>query len=88
VALLRLLLDGDDVTSQAIINENATYATIHFVYNQSSHNVQLVGSNIIPEYPHLEILTLFLGILTSVILVYAKQNRMKNCNKKQKTTDG
>jgi parallel beta-helix repeat protein len=47
----RVLLDGTDMASEAVISENQTYTSIYLNYSHSIHSVQLVGTYAVPEYP-------------------------------------
>lgn len=72
-----ILLDGTDVTSQITSTENATQTTFHFVYHQSGHSVQIVGSNVVPEYSSLGILIALFLTITSVVFVHARNSRRR-----------
>lgn len=60
----KILLDGADATSRAVIVENQTHITIYLSYNHSSHNVQIIGTNVIPEYQTADIF--LLGIILTL----------------------
>jgi parallel beta-helix repeat protein len=74
----RVLLDGTDVTPEAVISENQTYTSIYLNYSHSTHTVQIIGTTVIPEYPtatELPLLTLAPLLLVTVL---AAKKRKKN----------
>lgn len=70
-----ILLDGTDVTAKAAITENQTYTTIYLSYGHSTHNVQIIGTNVIPEYLAASTLLLILLTLPPPILVAKKRKK-------------
>jgi parallel beta-helix repeat protein len=72
-----ILLDGTDVTSQTTIIENATETTIDLVYNESSHGVQIIGTNVVPEYSSLGLLMALFMTLNAVFLVLARNSHRR-----------
>jgi len=77
-----ILLDGADVTSKATVTENQTYTTIYLNYSHSTHNVQLIGTHVIPEYPTATIflLTILLTLLPTT-LILKKKNKVPDTMK-------
>jgi len=71
-----ILVDGIDATSQAIITENETQTSIQLSYNQTGHYVQVIGFNVIPEYPTIcTLLIVLLVALVSALLVRATHKK-------------
>ncbi len=66
----KIMLDGTDITSQAIITKNQTHTSIYFTYTHSNYNVQIIGTWVIPEFSSLTILSLFILTTLLVIIVY------------------
>jgi parallel beta-helix repeat protein len=46
-----IMMDGADSTSKATIMENQTCTSIYLSYSHSAHSVQIIGTNVVPEYP-------------------------------------
>lgn len=78
-----ILQDGTDVTSKAAIIENQTHATIYLSYNHSSHNVQIIGTHIIPEYPTLSILVPAMLFASTLAELATKKirNKLPKCQR-------
>ena len=72
-----ILLDRADVTSKAMITENQTYTTIRLSYNHSSHSIQMIGTQVIPEYLTATTLLLLL-VFTLPLTTLAAKKREKN----------
>jgi len=70
------LLDGsftfeiDDVSVvDCILTQNATHSSIYLTYNHGTHTVSIKGTTVIPEFPILTLLPLFMtATLVAVIL--------------------
>lgn len=77
-----ILLDGTDATSKAAITESQTYTTIYLTYGHNTHNVQLIGTHVIPEYPTATIflLTILLTLLPTT-LILTKKNKVPDTTK-------
>lgn len=73
-----VLLDGTDVTSETTVTENTTQTTFHLIYNQTDHSVQITGTNVVPEFSSLWLLMALFLILTSALLVRARNSRRSN----------
>lgn len=43
--------DGDNITGTVNISENATYTSLYFMYSHSTHNVQVIGTEVISNSP-------------------------------------
>lgn len=71
----KINLDGADVTSKAKISENQTHTTIYLNYSHSTHNIQIVGTHVIPEYPTATTLVLAVLLLSMPIIIVAKKKR-------------
>lgn len=55
----QLYIDESPITD-FLITDNATHTTIYFTHTLSSHQVKLVGQQIIPEFPTWHVLTLLI----------------------------
>jgi parallel beta-helix repeat protein len=82
-----ILLDRADVTSKAMMTENQTCTTIHLGYNHSSHNIQIIGTNVIPEYSVTSILLLSTLLALPPTILFAKK-RKKNEASLARTRNG
>lgn len=55
-------MDGNYIDGSPIVDflvaDNNTHTSIYFTYALSSHEVKLVGQQIIPEFPNWHVLTL------------------------------
>ena len=51
-------VDGQPVNYTLVCDENCTY--VCFVYNHSTKTVQIIGTNVIPEYPSSPVLLIFI----------------------------
>jgi len=74
----KILLNTTDITSEAIITENTTHTLIHFTYNSSTFNVQIIGTWVIPEYPSPLTLSLFIVFFTFLITLIKTKSRKKS----------
>lgn len=63
----KVLLDGVDVTSQALVTQNQTYTLIHLAYTCSTHKVEIVGTWVAPEFSS----TITLPLLTLLTVATA-----------------
>jgi parallel beta-helix repeat protein len=74
----KVLLNGMDVTTEAMITENQTYTSIYLNYSYSANSVQIIGTTVTSEYPT----AIFLPLLTLSALpfltVLATKKRKKN----------
>jgi len=61
-------LNVDDTPIEAAMMENATHISLHFTYEQVSHEVKLIGTYVIPEFPVSLIATLTAAV-AGIILV-------------------
>ena len=73
----KILLNQTDVTSKTVITENETYATIYLSYDQGSGNVELIGTNVIPEYPSLSTIFSAILLLSTTIAMFATKKLRK-----------
>ncbi|MEM3784070.1 MAG: carboxypeptidase-like regulatory domain-containing protein, partial [Candidatus Bathyarchaeia archaeon] len=65
-----VLVNGTPIT--AVWTWNSTHSFIYFTYTHSEHNIEIVGSTAIPEFP-LEIFLLLLTMLSSVAAIISKK---------------
>jgi len=71
----QILLDGVDTTSKADIGENATHTTIYLNYNHSAHSIEVIGTQVIPEYPSTTTLFLAMLPLTMPLVFFTRKKR-------------
>jgi len=71
----KMIVNGTDVTSQAIIAANQTHTSIYLAYMQSNHNIQLIGTSVIPEYPALSIFALVM--LFTILFTFSLKTKKK-----------
>jgi hypothetical protein len=73
-----VLIDGDPPV-ELIRKDNATHASIYFTYElQITRNVQIIGTEVIPEFPFFPILPLFMTITLLAAILYRRQLRNGN----------
>jgi len=73
-----VLIDGDPPV-ELIRKDNATHASIYFTYElQITRNVQIIGTEVIPEFPFFPILPLFMTITLLTVILYRRQLRKGN----------
>lgn len=53
--------------------ENSNYTYIYFTYSHSIQNIQIVGTEVIPEFPTWVSMLLTLLVLTGVIVIYKRR---------------
>jgi parallel beta-helix repeat protein len=77
----RILLSQRDATSKATIVENETHTTIFLNCNHSSQNIELIGTQVIPEYPSTNsfLLAILLLSMTAVIFVRRRPRTLRLC---------
>lgn len=76
----KIFLDGADATAQANISENQTHTTVYLNYDHSTHNIQIVGTHVIPEYPTTTtVLLTTLLALTLAALIVRKNGANQPC---------
>jgi hypothetical protein len=68
-----ILLDNTDWTSSCTMAENSTHSFICIPYAHSIHNIQLVGTWIVPEFPYLLLAPLILATLVAVLISRTKR---------------
>jgi parallel beta-helix repeat protein len=71
----KITVNGTDMTSQAIIVANQTHTSIYLAYVQSNHNIQLIGTSVIPEYPAPSIFTL--AMLFTILFTFSLKTKKK-----------
>lgn len=69
----RILSSQRDVTSKATIVENETHTTILLNYNHSSQNIELIGTQVIPEYPSPSSFFLAILLLSTAAVIFVKR---------------
>jgi hypothetical protein len=52
------------------ITEDANYTYLYFTYNHSTQNIQIIGTEAIPEFPPFLILSLFIVATLLATIVY------------------
>jgi parallel beta-helix repeat protein len=62
-------LDGTYGTQEVTMTQNQTFTTFFLSYDHNSHNIQIIGTNVIPEYPTtLMVLPMLLVILSAIAI--------------------
>jgi hypothetical protein len=59
----------DDVVVSPATSSNATHTTLYFAYTHSSHQIEIVGTTVIPEFPALLAPALLLTVLVLTLLM-------------------
>ena len=78
LVLSKTLLGGpytiliDDATITPIESSNATHSFLYFTYPHSTHNIQITGATVIPEFPTAISTMLLLTTLTGILLLTKK----------------
>jgi parallel beta-helix repeat protein len=73
----RILLSQSDATSKATIVENETHTTILLNYIHSSQNIELIGTQVIPEYPSPSSFLLAILLLSTAAVIFVKKRTMR-----------
>jgi hypothetical protein len=58
----------DDVVVSPAVSSNATHTIMYFAYTHSSHQIEIVGTTVIPEFPTLLAPVLLLAVLILTLL--------------------
>jgi parallel beta-helix repeat protein len=76
----RILLDDANVIFRAKVTENQTYTTIYVNDSRSTHIVELIGTNAIPEYPTAStvLLVTLLTLTTTILVAEKKRNKRQS----------
>ena len=69
----RILLNQRDTTSKATIVENETHTTIFLNYSHSSQNIELIGTQVILEYPSPSSFFLAILLLSTAAVIFVKK---------------
>jgi parallel beta-helix repeat protein len=64
------LTEGSDYTRE----NNGSYTTLHFTYTHSTHEFRIVGTEALPEFPHV-IIIMPLLMLTALLAVVTRRKR-------------
>jgi parallel beta-helix repeat protein len=71
----KVLLNNTDATSKAVITQNQTHTSILCTYSHnSSYEVQIIGTLVIPEFPAQNALTLILFLTFMLVAILNKRN--------------
>jgi hypothetical protein len=68
------LVEGDDYSQ----THNGTYYTFHIGYIHSSHTIEIVASDAVPEFPAWMILPLFMTATLMAVMLYRR--RLRHCS--------
>jgi hypothetical protein len=80
-----VLVDGN-ATVESIRKDNGTHTSLYFTYElQGAKNVQVTGTEAVPEFPSLSILSLFIIVTLSGSIVY-RRRRLPRATLKQVNT--
>ena len=69
-----VLANGNNATSLAVISQNETCTSIYLNTFQTIHSIQIVGANVVPEYPT-EMIVPILMVMLSLLLVINTKKR-------------
>jgi len=74
---LTVLVDGN-ATVEPIREDNGTHTSLYFTYElQGAKNVQVTGTEAVPEFPSLIILSLFMIVTLLVSIVYRRKRLVR-----------
>ena len=62
-----VLMDGSP--HPATVTSNATYSSIFFTYSHSTHQFEIMGTTVVPEFPTIVSITMVLTVLTLVLFL-------------------
>jgi hypothetical protein len=68
-----IFIDNNDVTQTATITANQTHTFIYVTYTHSTHKITITGTNVIPEYTPLIMLTTLITITATTILATSRR---------------
>jgi hypothetical protein len=71
-------LNGTDWTTSCSITGNGTHTFVYIPYTCSTNTVQITGTWVIPEFPHIMILSLFM-VFSIIAVILAKRKFIPNC---------
>lgn len=71
-----VLANGINATSLAVISQNETCTSIYLNTFQTIHSIQIVGANVVPEYPTTMMVPILM-VMLSLLLVATKKKRTK-----------
>jgi len=66
----------DDEPVVPTVTEDANYTYLYFTYSHSTKTVQIIGTNVVPEFPSALIVPLAM-ILTMLAVIFAKKKSLK-----------
>ena len=69
-----VLIDNVNTFYKLTLDENHTF--LHFLYSYSTHNVKIIGTTVIPEFPSLLILPLFMTATLLAVLICRRKHVM------------
>jgi len=82
VTIPRELLDGyfsviiDNIPRAYAIYQNDTHTSIYFAYEHTTHNIQILATKVIPEFPSFTILSIFMVATLLAVIVCRRQHSM------------
>lgn len=53
---------------------NGTHALIYFTYNHSTHTIEIIGTTVIPEFPPMLIMPLFMAATLLAVIAYKRKH--------------
>lgn len=75
---LIVLIDGSPVSPPPIVSQNSTHSFIYFTHSLSTHEVEITGTTVIPEFPTLLLTILLLTTLAATLLFARRKTINKN----------
>jgi len=70
-------LNGTDWTTSCSITENGTHTFIYILYTCSTNTIQIKGTWVIPEFPYILILPLFM-VFSIIVAILSKKTHRKS----------
>jgi len=66
--------DSINMTDDVVVEENGTHSSIYFVFSLGKHNVKIIGTDVIPEFPAPLFLAIFI-IATMIAMILKKRRK-------------
>jgi hypothetical protein len=67
-----VLIDNVNTFYRLTLDENRTF--LHFLYSHSTHNVKIIGTTVVSEFPSLPIISLFMMATLLAVIVYRRKH--------------
>jgi glutamine amidotransferase-like uncharacterized protein len=78
----KVMLDDSQISASALdIVDNATHTSLYFTYDSNIHNIKIIATNVVPEYPTNMILPLFMTAISVAVILRKSFSRQREKRK-------